>query len=36
MVYFTLDVLAFSVGLDFFAAINLADFVAVQNCWIYP
>jgi len=36
VVYFILNVLAFSVGLDFFAATNLADLVTVQNCWIYP
>ena len=29
VVYFILNVLAFSVGLDFFAAINLADLVTV-------
>jgi hypothetical protein len=36
VVYFILIVLAFSAGLDFFAAINLADLVTVQNRWIYP
>jgi hypothetical protein len=36
VVYFIGVVLAFSAGFDFFIAFNLADLVALQNCWIYP